>query len=223
MGAWGAGFDNDSHLSIVGGLVVPPIDRTSQTHRGGGWLGTSQEIGDTTKQVNLGGVAVGRIGLGAMGMSAAYTGAGTDDTESIRKIRRAIDLYYQHRVDPETPIEEVVGTLGEPVAEDGVLAVLRELGIGFVPYSPLGHGFLTGQIRSMADLDDGDRREARPRPACGLSRLLAEIRPVVSGCECFEIVSGWVEEVHATPTVVGVDLAWMSPLGVCPEVPTPLV
>lgn len=114
-----------------------------------------------------------------------------------------IDLYYQHRVDPDTTIEDVVGTLAELVAagkighiglseagpttirrahavhpitavqseyslwtrdpEDGVLAVLRELGIGFVPYSPLGHGFLTGQIRTVDDLADTDWRKTNPR------------------------------------------------------------
>src|SRR6266545_6328136 len=105
-----------------------------------------------------------------------------------------IDLYYQHRVDRNTPIEETVGALAELVAEGKVLHIglseagpdtirrahavhpiaalqteyslwtrdpeaellplLRELGIGFVPYSPLGHGFLTGTIRSPEDLAD---------------------------------------------------------------------
>jgi len=114
-----------------------------------------------------------------------------------------IDLYYQHRVDPNTPIEETVGPLAELVAagkvrhiglsEDGpatirrahavhriaalqteyslwsrepeakLLPVLREQGIGFVPYSPLGHGFLTGKIRSPDDLADGDWRKTNPR------------------------------------------------------------
>lgn len=114
-----------------------------------------------------------------------------------------IDLYYQHRVDPETPIEDTVGTLAELVAqgkirhvglseagvrtirrahavypitalqseyslwtrdpEPEVLPLLRELGIGFVPYSPLGHGFLTGHIRSLDDLDDTDWRKTSPR------------------------------------------------------------
>src|ERR671939_919707 len=213
------------------------------------------------KHAKLGSLDVGRIGLGTMGMSAAYSGHSSDDSESIRTIHRAldlgvtlidtaevygphtneelvgraikgrrdqvvlatkfgfmsntgragvdsspaniriavegslrrldtdyIDLYYQHRVDPQTPIEDVVGTLAElidegkirhiglseawvgtirrahavhPITalqseyslwtrdpEDEVLPVLRELGIGFVPYSPLGHGFLTGAIRS---------------------------------------------------------------------------
>jgi aryl-alcohol dehydrogenase-like predicted oxidoreductase len=114
-----------------------------------------------------------------------------------------IDLYYQHRVDPNTPIEDTVGALAELVAEGKVrhiglseagpdtirrahavhpvaalqteyslwtrdpeaelLPLLRELRIGFVPYSPLGHGFLTGQIRSVADFADDDWRKTNPR------------------------------------------------------------
>ncbi|MET4921736.1 aldo/keto reductase [Streptomyces sp. PSRA5] len=114
-----------------------------------------------------------------------------------------IDLYYQHRVDPGTPIEDTVGTLGELIAEgkilhyglseagpdtirrahavhpvtalqteyslwtrdveEEILPLLRELNIGFVPYSPLGHGFLTGRIRSTDDLADDDWRKTNPR------------------------------------------------------------
>jgi aryl-alcohol dehydrogenase-like predicted oxidoreductase len=114
-----------------------------------------------------------------------------------------IDLYYQHRVDPSTPIEETIGVLAglvtegkvrfiglseagpdtirrahavHPIAalqteyslwtrdpEDHLLPLLRELGIGFVPYSPLGHGFLTGQIRSVDDIPDDDWRKTNPR------------------------------------------------------------
>ncbi len=114
-----------------------------------------------------------------------------------------IDLYYQHRVDPETPIEETVGAMKELVeagkvrylglseaspetirrahevhpisvlqteyslwsrdVEDEHLPTLRELGIGFVAYSPLGRGFLTGQIRSFEDLPEGDYRRQSPR------------------------------------------------------------
>src|SRR5437667_4968196 len=114
-----------------------------------------------------------------------------------------IDLYYQHRVDPDTPIEETVGEMAELVqkgkvrflglAEAGadtirpahavhpitalqweyslwtrdpekeVLGVCRELGIGFVPYSPLGRGFLTGQIKRFEDLPKDDYRRQSPR------------------------------------------------------------
>ena len=114
-----------------------------------------------------------------------------------------IDLYYQHRVDPKTPIEDTVGALAElinqgkirhfglseaapntirrahavhPVtalqseyslwerhAEAELLPLLRELRIGFVPYSPLGHGFLTGEMRSPEELSDDDWRKNNPR------------------------------------------------------------
>jgi len=114
-----------------------------------------------------------------------------------------IDLFYQHRVDPNVPIEETVGGMAElvkegkvrhialseagpetirraatvhPIAalqseyslwerdvEDEILPVCRELGIGVVPYSPLGRGFLTGQIRSKADLPADDWRHNDPR------------------------------------------------------------
>jgi len=230
----------------------------------------------TVKHVRLRDLDVSRIGLGCMGMSFGYTGAGSDDAESVRTIHRAldlgvtfldtaevygpyaneelvgralrgrrdevvlatkfgfishtgrdgvdsspasvraavegslrrlgtdrIDLYYQHRVDPNTPIEDTVGAVAELVTEgkvrhiglseagvatirrahavhpitalqseyslwtrdpeDGVLDTLRELGIGFVPYSPLGHGFLTGHLRSIDDLDENDWRRTSPR------------------------------------------------------------
>jgi aryl-alcohol dehydrogenase-like predicted oxidoreductase len=114
-----------------------------------------------------------------------------------------IDLYYQHRVDPDTPIEETVGAMAELVQEgkvrylglseagvdtlrranavhqitalqteyslwsrdpeDAILPTCRELGIGFVAYSPLGRGFLTGAIKSMDDLADDDFRRTSPR------------------------------------------------------------
>jgi aryl-alcohol dehydrogenase-like predicted oxidoreductase len=114
-----------------------------------------------------------------------------------------IDLYYQHRVDPDTPIEETVGAMGELVAdgkvrflglseaapetirrahathpisalqseysiwarhpEAEILPTLRELGIGFVPYSPLGRGFLTGKLRSLGQLAADDFRRQQPR------------------------------------------------------------
>src|SRR4249920_1193066 len=265
------------------------------------------------KNAKLRELNVGRIGLGAMGMSAAYTGAGADDAESIRTIHRAldlgvtlidtaeiygpyineelvgraikgrrdevvlatkfglvshagagawnldsspanvrtavegslrrlgtdrIDLYYQHWVDPNTPIEDTIGAVAELVAEgkvlhiglleagpetirrahavhpiaalqseyslwtrepeDGVLATTRELGIGFVAYSPLGHGFLTGTIRSPEELSDDDWRKTNPRFTEGNFeknlRIVDEVRAVAS-------------EVDATPAQVA--LAWL--------------
>ena len=266
------------------------------------------------KQARLGTLDVGRLGLGCMGMSSAYTGAGTDDDESIRAIHRAldlgvtlvdtaevygpftneelvgralkgrwddvviatkfgfishtgarepgrldsspanirkalegslqrlgtdrIDLYYQHRVDPDTPIEDVIGTLAELVAEGKirhiglseawvdtirrahavhpitalqseyslwtrdpepeVLPLLRELGIGFVPYSPLGRGFLTGAIRSVDGFADNDSRKTNPR-FVGANfdhnlRLVSEVEAIAA-------------DISATPAQVA--LAWV--------------
>jgi aryl-alcohol dehydrogenase-like predicted oxidoreductase len=149
-----------------------------------------------------------------------------------------IDLYYQHRVDPKTPIEDTVGALAELVAEGKVLHIglseagpetirrahavhpiaalqteyslwardpeaellplLRELGIGFVPYSPLGHGFLTGTIRSPKELADDDWRKANPRFIEGNFeknlRIVDEVQAVAS-------------ELDATPAQVA--LAWL--------------
>jgi aryl-alcohol dehydrogenase-like predicted oxidoreductase len=114
-----------------------------------------------------------------------------------------IDLYYQHRVDPNVPIEDTIGAMADLVKdgkvrylgmseaapetirraakvhpitalqteyslwtrdpEEEILATVRELGIGFVAYSPLGRGFLTGQIKSIDDLDENDWRRRNPR------------------------------------------------------------
>ncbi len=260
---------------------------------------------------SLGALEVSRIGFGAMGMSAFYTGAGRGDAESICTICRAvelgvthldtaevygpyvneelvgralrgrrdevvlatkfglvshtgrpgpdstpasiraavdgslrrlgtdhIDLYYQHRVDPDVPIEETVGALNELVAagkvrhiglseasaatirrahavhpvaavqteyslwtrdpEVDVLPTLRELGIGLVPYAPLGHGFLTGRIRSLDGLDAADWRRTNPRfigdNLTGNLRIVDEVREVAV-------------DVGATPAQVA--LAWL--------------
>jgi aryl-alcohol dehydrogenase-like predicted oxidoreductase len=267
------------------------------------------------RTARLGELAVGRIGLGAMGMSHGYTGAGSDDAESIRTIHRAldlgvtlidtaevygpyaneelvgralrgrrdevvlatkfglvshtgrgpgqpdsspdnvraavegslrrlgtdhIDLYYQHRVDPGTPIEDTMGVLAElvragkvryvglseawadtirrahavhPVSalqseyslwtrdQEELLPVLRELGIGLVAYSPLGRGFLTGELRTEADvaaLDDTDFRKDNPRFTGENFR-----RNVRSADE----VRAVADEVGATPAQVA--LAWL--------------
>ena len=265
------------------------------------------------RHVSLDGLDVSRLGLGAMGMSAYYTGASVDDAESVRTIRRAldlgitlidtaevygpyvneelvgraiagrrdevvlatkfglishrdgdapgrdstpenilaaldgslrrlgtdhVDLYYQHRVDPATPIEDTVAALAElvkagkirhiglseaspatirrahavhPVTalqteyslwtrdpEDQILPLVRELGIGFVAYSPLGRGFLTGQIRAADQLDAGDFRRSNPRFAKDNLeqnlRIVAEVEAVAA-------------DVGATPAQVA--LAWL--------------
>jgi aryl-alcohol dehydrogenase-like predicted oxidoreductase len=149
-----------------------------------------------------------------------------------------IDLYYQHRVDPNTPIEETVGALAELVAEgkvrhiglseawvdtirrahavhpvtalqseyslwtrdqeEQVLPVLRELGIGFVAYSPLGRGFLTGNIRSAEQLDASDSRATNPRFSG--ENFQHNLRLV-------EQVEAIAAEVGATPAQVAI--AWL--------------
>jgi aryl-alcohol dehydrogenase-like predicted oxidoreductase len=149
-----------------------------------------------------------------------------------------IDLYYQHRVDPGTPIEETVGTLAELVEEGKVrhiglseaapdtirrahavhpvtalqteyslwtrdpeaeiLPLLRELGIGFVAYSPLGRGFLTGRLRSPEQLDADDFRRSNPRFVAG--NFDQNLRIV-------DEVSAIAVELDATPAQVA--LAWL--------------
>ncbi|MFH9089658.1 aldo/keto reductase [Streptomyces sp. NPDC017673] len=265
------------------------------------------------RHTKLAGLDVARIGLGCMGMSAYYTGAGTDDRESVRTIHRAldlgitlldtadvygphtneelvgralagrrddvvlatkfglasyradstgqldstpanirlavegslrrlatdrIDLYYQHRVDPNVPIEETVGALKELVEEGKVrhiglseasaqtirrahavhpitavqteyslwtrdveaevLPVLRELGIGLVPYSPLGRGFLAGAVRRADQLDKDDFRRTIPRFAD--ANLATNLRIA-------DEVAAVAEEIGATSAQVA--LAWL--------------
>jgi len=265
------------------------------------------------KHIHLRDLDVARIGLGAMGMSHAYTGAGSDDAESIRTIHRAIDLgvtmidtaeiygpyineelvgralkdrrdevvlatkfglvshagagpwnldstpanirtavegslkrlgtdridlYYQHRVDPNTPIEDTIGALAELVTEGkirqiglseagvttirranavhpitalqseyslwtrdpehDVLPLLRDLGIGFVPYSPLGHGFLTGTIRSTDQFGKDDFRATNPRfTGENFQKNLA----------IADEVAGIADDIGATPAQVAI--AWL--------------
>ncbi len=149
-----------------------------------------------------------------------------------------IDLYYQHRVDRQTPIEETVGAMAELVAagkvrhlglseaapatirrahavhpisalqteysiwtrdpEAEILPTTRELGIGFVPYSPLGRGFLTGAVRSVDQLEEGDFRRFNPRFAG--DNLETNIRIV-------EVVDRIAQAIGATPAQVA--LAWI--------------
>ncbi len=150
-----------------------------------------------------------------------------------------IDLYYQHRVDPHTPIEETVGAMGELVkagkvkylglseaspatirrahkvhpitalqteyslwerhVEAEILPAVRELGIGFVPYSPLGRGFLTGTIMKPEDLPGNDTRASRyPRfegEALGRNRVLVERVKAIAerkGVKAGQLALAWV-------------------------------
>ena len=149
-----------------------------------------------------------------------------------------IDLYYQHRVDPNTPIEDTVGAMSELVKagkvrylglseaapetirrahkvhpitalqneyslwsrdpEDNILALLRELGIGLVAYSPLGRGFLTGQIKKFDDLAPDDFRRFSPRfQAENFDKnleLVARIQEIAKqkGCTPGQLALAWV-------------------------------
>ncbi|EIM25587.1 aldo/keto reductase [Microvirga lotononidis] len=158
---------------------------------------------------------------------------------SLRRLNvEAIDLYYQHRVDPETPIEDTVGAMADlvrvgkvrylglseagpqtirrahavhPIAalqteyslwsrdpEDALLPTVRELGIGFVPYSPLGRGFLTGQIRSVDDLAADDFRRSSPRfQGENFQKNLDLVREIEAmarekGCTPAQLALAWV-------------------------------
>jgi aryl-alcohol dehydrogenase-like predicted oxidoreductase len=150
-----------------------------------------------------------------------------------------IDLFYQHRVDPNVPIEETVGAMAKLVSEgkvrtlglseahsdtvrraakvhpiaalqneyslwfrehetNGVIATCRELGITFVPYSPLGRGFLTGTIQKLDDLDASDWRRTNPRfgeKAIEANRKLADAVKEVAGkkgCTPAQLTLAWV-------------------------------
>ncbi|MDB5669819.1 MAG: aldo/keto reductase [Alphaproteobacteria bacterium] len=150
----------------------------------------------------------------------------------------AIDLYYQHRVDPKVAIEETVGAMAELVTEgkvrylglseaapatirrahivhpitalqteyslwsrepeDELLATVRELGIGFVPYSPLGRGFLTGRFRTPEDFPEDDYRRNHPRfTGENFDRNLALVEEIErmaeeKGCTAAQLALAWV-------------------------------
>lgn len=147
---------------------------------------------------------IDHAGAGPWNLNSTPTNIRTSVEGSLKRLGTDhIDLYYQHRVDPATPIEETAGAVADLVAEgkvrhfglseagpdtirrahavhpvtavqseyslwtrgieDRVLPVLRELGIGLVPFAPLGHGFLTGTVRSESDFEEGDFRRGNPR------------------------------------------------------------
>jgi len=152
----------------------------------------------------------------------------------------AIDLYYQHRVDPQVPIEDTVGAMAllvkagkvrhlglsevsaeslrrahavhpiaavqseyslwsrDPELPGGILGACRALGVGFVPYSPLGRGFLTGKVKRLEDLGEDDFRHTTPRFArenfARNLRLVAEVEAIASDKRCSpgQLVLAWL-------------------------------
>ena len=176
-------------------------------------------------------------GFGSVNGRPEYVKSACD--ASLKRLNiEVIDLYYQHRVDPETPIEDTVGAMKElveagkvrylglseaspqtirraravhPISalqteyslwsrdpEDEILPTLRELGIGFVPYSPLGRGFLTGQIKSFDDLAPDDFRRHGPRfQGENFQKnldLVAKIEELAreKGCKPSQLALAWV-------------------------------
>ena len=205
----GGGLDDDESIRTIRralDLGVTHIDTAeiygpflSEEIVGRAITGRRDQVKIATK---FGLVAHSGAGPGVVDSSAANVKAAVEG--SLQRLGTDhIDLYYQHRVDRSTPIEETAGAVAELIAEGNVLhfgqseaspetirrahavqpvtalqteyslwtrdveaeilPLLRELGIGFVPYSPLGHGLLTGQIRSAADIPDEDWRKTTPR------------------------------------------------------------
>lgn len=148
------------------------------------------------KHISIGGLDVSRIGLGAMSMSGYYNIGAGSDAESVRTIHRALDLGVTHLDTAEIYGEYSLWTR-DPEAE--LLPLLRELGIGLVPYSPLGHGFLTGDIRSPEQLSDDDWRKTNPRFTG--ENLQRNLRIV-------DEVQAVAREAGATPAQIA--LAWKS-------------
>lgn len=203
---------------LVGRVLRPHRDRITLATK----FGLIREAGQSATRVN------GRPDYVATACEASLRRLGAD----------VIDLYYLHRVDPETPIEETVAAMARLVEagkvrflglsevhpatlrkahaihpitavqseyslwtrdpEDGILAACRELGVGFVPFCPLGRGFLTGQIRRPDQFEAGDYRQSAPRFqeenfAANL-RLVERLRDVArqKHCTAAQLALAWV-------------------------------
>ena len=207
--------------------------------------GLRERVVVATKFGNVRDAATGK--MGGINGTAGYVRAACD--ASLQRLGLDhIDLYYQHRVDAKTPIEETVGALAELVAagkvrylglsearpedirrahavhpiaalqseyslferevEDDVLPLCRELGIGFVPFSPLGRGVLTGRFKSNADYDPSDDRTTGRYPRAGGDALVENARKA-------EIVAE-VAARHPGATAAQVALAWLVAQGTVP-------
>lgn len=221
------------------------------------FLDTAEMYGPFTNEELIGKALAGRRDDAVIATKMGIRWAPTEDNPMNRvldgspeNVRRSIegslqrlgtdhvDLYYLHRVDPATPIEDTVGALADLVAEGKIghiglseaspetlrrahsvhpiaalqteyslwtrdveaeiLPTCRELGIGFVPYSPLGRGFLSGRFKSTTELAENDFRRVNPRYQADVLdhnlRLVAEVEKIAAdkGCTSGQLALAWV-------------------------------
>jgi aryl-alcohol dehydrogenase-like predicted oxidoreductase len=236
-GVYGVSDDTDSEATLNRALEI-----------GVTFVDTANIYGAGRSEQVIGRVIAGRrddVVLATKFGGGGGTGLGRPETvrpaleESLARLGTDhVDLYYLHRVDPTTPIEETVGAMAELVRdgsvrylglseaapdtirrahathpitalqteyslfsrdpEDAILPTTRELGIGFVAYSPLGRGLLTGQIRQSADLPADDWRHSVPRFQgenldinAGIVRRLEEIA-AAHDCTAAQLALAWL-------------------------------
>ncbi|HEX7880957.1 MAG TPA: aldo/keto reductase [Candidatus Eisenbacteria bacterium] len=245
MSAFYGSHDDDESLKVIDRALELGIDFLDTADVYGPWTneellgralrGRRERVILATKfgnEINGAGQMVGRINGRPDYIRQAVDG-------SLKRLgTEYIDLYYQHRVDADTPIEETVGAMARLVAEgkvrflglseagpatirraaavhpiaalqteyslwtrdpeDGILDTVRELGIGFVVYSPLGRGFLTGKFASPDDLEEDDWRRRHPRfepENFNANRsIVTSIREMASqkGCTAAQLALAWV-------------------------------
>jgi aryl-alcohol dehydrogenase-like predicted oxidoreductase len=206
--AYGEQADNDTSIRVIHRAIDLGVTFFDTAQIYGPFL-NEELVGEAIKGKRDGLVIATKFGFrfgpkGIEGVDGSPENARKVAEESLKRLGiDCIDLFYQHRVDPNVPIEETVGGMADLVTEgkirhiglseagpstlaraaavapisalqseysiwerdveDEILPACREHGIGFVPYSPLGRGFLTGQIKSRADLSEKDWRHNDPR------------------------------------------------------------
>lgn len=244
--AYGPAADKDSMIQLIRSAHEQGIT-LFDTAEAYGPFANEELLGEALQPIREQVVIATKFGFD-IDLTTGVRGSGTNSRpEHIRAVAEAslkrlrtdhIDLFYQHRVDPQVPIEDVAGTLKDLIAEGKVkhfglseagvqtirrahavqpvtavqseyslfwrgpelelLAVLEELGIGFVPFSPLGAGFLTGQIDEHTQFDASDFRNVVPRfsPQARKANLAL-----------VDVVKAVAQRKHATPAQVA--LAWL--------------